>query len=68
MEDKFPCPVCGYSNMEKDMFTEKEMKSVGGYLIPTGRVRLQCNYLVCPDCGHKETVDDETFAGPWYSI
>ena len=33
--------------------------------IPTGRVKLAVNYLFCPYCLKKFTVDD-TFDGDWF--
>ena len=31
----------------------------------TGRTRRNINYLRCERCGHKELVDDDSFAGEW---
>lgn len=57
------CVECGHS-LEAVFFIEKEEKICGGVRILTGRVRKAVDYLYCPICGHKETVDD-TFDEPW---
>ena len=48
------CPQCGCA-MEKVMATQRDS---------LGRVRQICDYLECPRCGQKESVDD-TFDTPW---
>ena len=34
----------------------------------TGYARWQCNNLTCEYCGHKELVDDDTFAEEWFKL
>lgn len=58
------CLVCG-SQLEPVLFTEKEEKLVDGHYIETGRYRINVDYLLCENCGHKEAVDGESFAGEW---
>ena len=50
----FYCPQCDVP-LEKVMRVQKD---------GLGRVRQICNYLECPSCGLKESVDD-TFDTPW---
>lgn len=56
----FECPRCSEA-LSPVMFVEREYN--GG--IPTGRTRLNAEYLICDCCGKKEIVDSSTFAGPW---
>lgn len=56
----FECPRCG-ETLSPVRFVEREYN--GG--IPTGRARLNVDYLLCDSCGKKECVDGESFAGPW---
>lgn len=61
------CEECGHQ-MEKVMFTEKEQRlTSAGYYYETGRERIACSHLECPECGHREVVDD-TFDGPWRRV
>lgn len=66
LNDTGICPRCKEA-LEKVLFTEEEEildKDIHAY-IKTGRKRINVNYLECPNCGHRETVDD-SFAGPWH--
>lgn len=56
------CPKCGYHMEVEQWFEEKEYDKNG---ILTGRTRLSASCLVCPNCLHKECIDD-TFDGPWH--
>lgn len=66
MDGEFICAECG-GRLEPVMFTERETKIVNNHLIETGRIRLNCDYLLCSCCGNTEAVDD-LFAGPWYTV
>lgn len=46
-------------------FTEYEEKVINGIKSRTGKHRDNADYLICDECGHKESVDDDTFAKPW---
>lgn len=61
---EFRCPDCG-GRMEKVLYTEEEMDYSQGRPRPTGRKRINVDYLLCECCGHKEAVDGDTFAGGW---
>lgn len=58
------CPECN-NRMEIAWFLEDEYRVTDGIRHPTGRHRMNANYLECPECLHKEPVDDDTFAKPW---
>lgn len=59
-----PCPYCG-GQLEDIWCLEEEKKFDGFRYYKTGRTRWNINYLRCCKCGHKELVDDDTFAEPW---
>ncbi len=59
------CPNCGFQLEPGEWFTEEEEEVRHGIRIKTGRKRLALAYLICPSCGHKETIDD-TFDKPWH--
>lgn len=56
------CSKCGSRMEVEEYFEEREYDRKG---IPTGRVRTAASCLVCPNCFHKEVIDD-TFDGPWH--
>jgi hypothetical protein len=59
------CKCCG-SELEPVWFIEEEEiydSGVKSYY-KTGRKRKNINYLECPECWHKEAVDD-SFAEEW---
>lgn len=56
------CPVCGTKMKIEEWFKEKEYDKLG---IPTGRTRLAASNLICPNCLHREVIDD-TFDGNWH--
>lgn len=58
------CSECG-TPLEPVWFTEEEYKTVNGCIFKTGRKRRAVDYLVCPNCFHKEIVDN-SFDGNWY--
>ena len=58
------CSVCGES-LEAVWFIEEEYNTFEGRMYKTGRKRRAIDYLVCPECDHKECIDD-SFDGPWY--
>ena len=57
------CSNCG-SPLEAEWFFEEEYKTYEGRLYKTGRTRYAVDYLICPNCGIKECVDD-SFDEPW---
>ena len=52
------------------MFLEKEEEydPITHIYHETGYARWQCNNLSCEYCGHKELVDDDTFAEEWFEL
>lgn len=59
------CNKCGVK-LKPIYFIEEEEKLYEGTYIKTGRVRKAVDYLICPYCLDKFTVDD-SFDGPWIS-
>lgn len=59
------CPCCG-AELEAIWFEEEEevYEPPIKYIRRTGRKRRNIAYLECPECWHKEAVDD-SFAGEW---
>ncbi len=60
------CPVCG-AELEAIWFEEEEevYEPPIKYIRRTGRKRRNVNYLECPECWHKEAVDDDSYAEDW---
>lgn len=50
------CSKCNHP-LEPVWFEDKEVKMVNGTPIHTGRKRIACSYLECPECFNKECVD-----------
>ena len=59
------CPVCG-AELEAIWFEEEQevYEPPIKYIRRTGRKRRNIAYLECPECWHKEAVDD-SFAEDW---
>lgn len=58
------CSHCGEC-MVAVTFIENEEKINNGYRYRTGRKRCAVSHLECPNCFHKEAVDD-SMDGPWF--
>ena len=63
---EYRCPVC-LQKMVKIKFLEEEELCTDHYYHKTGRVRYNVSHLECPNCFHKEAVDSDTFAQPWFT-
>ena len=63
------CRKCG-EEMTPIIFLEKEEEydPITHTYHETGYARWQCNNLSCEYCGHKELVDDDTFAEEWFEL
>lgn len=59
------CSRCD-TKLEPIWYKEEEHKVKDGVLFYTGRERISCSHLECPQCFKRETVDD-TFDKDWYT-
>lgn len=57
------CPKCG-SKMLPIWYRAEEEKIIHGHRYITGRTCRAVSHLECPNCFHRETVDD-SFDEPW---
>ena len=60
------CKICGYI-LNPVSYIEEERRLEHNHWVRTGRKRYNCSHLECPVCGHKEAVDDDTFASSWFT-